>query len=91
MIWNSGSGKIKLSITKEHANRGYHQGQCDEDIKALLKEPSIAQQFSSISYQDLVECLSEYGAWDEVELSNRHDNEMRLLWIACADLVEDQI
>ena len=87
-IWSSGSGRIELNLNPEAAARGYHPGPCDDDIAALMHNPAIAGQLAALDPAIVASELREYGAWDSEELSNHADNLMRLLWIACADLVE---
>lgn len=79
--------RFELKITKEQAKIGSHQGKCDDDIAYLLTLPEIARQFKKISPADIVDELKEYGAWDEVELSDHEANKARILWIACGDIV----
>ena len=87
-IWSSSSGRIELNINPEAAARGYHPGPCDDDIAALMHDPAIAGQLAALDPAIVASELKECGAWDSEELSNHADNLMRLLWIACADLVE---
>jgi len=86
--WSSSSGAIELALTFEQASKGYHQGQCDLDISELRSEPQISGQLDKLTPAAVHKTLKEYGAWDDVELSDHGANLDRLLWIACADLVE---
>lgn len=86
--WSSSSGRIELKLSLEDAHQGYHQGQCDADILALSEDDSIASQLSALDPALVAKELSEYGAWDEVELSDHQQNLQRLLWIASGDLVD---
>ena len=88
MIWSSSSGRIELSIPYGMESIGYHSGACDSDIAELLELQQIKAQLSGIAPQVLREELKEFGAWDDLELSNRGDNLARILWIACGDLVD---
>ena len=88
MIWSSSSGRIELNIPKGLASIGYHSGACDSDIAELMELDSIKAQLSGIPPQVLSEELREFGAWDDLELSNHGDNLARILWIACGDLVD---
>jgi hypothetical protein len=90
IYWSSSSGAIELALTFEQASKGYHQGQCDADIAELRTDPQIAEQFDKIGPAAVREILKEYGTWNEVELSDHEANLDRLLWIACADLVEQE-
>jgi hypothetical protein len=90
IYWASSSGTIELALTLEQASNGYHQGQCDLDIMALRILPDISGQLSALDRAIVRETLKEYGAWNDVELSDHEANLDRLLWIACADLVEQE-
>ena len=87
-FWTSSSGRIELNIPKGLASIGYHSGSCDSDIEDLMQLDSIKAQLSGIPPQVLSEELREFGAWDDLELSNHGDNLARILWIACGDLVD---
>jgi len=89
-IWSSSSGRIELNLSQEAAGRGYHPGPCDDDIAALMHDPAIAKQLAALDPAIVASELKEMGAWDAVELSNHADNLMRLLWIACGDLVDQE-
>lgn len=88
MYWTDSHGFIELSITKAQAHIGHHKGQCDSDIQVLRCVPAIKGQLSRLDPVKVREVLREYGAWDQVELSNHDANLDRLLWIACGDIVE---
>lgn len=85
----SGSGRIELELTLEQAQSGHHQGQCDDDVRALSQVPEIRTQLDAIDAATLRAELREYGAWDESELADHEQNLQRLLWIACGDVIEE--
>lgn len=87
--FSTGSGRIELEIERDDASSGSHQGQCDDDIQALLRVPYIADQLSEIDPALLASELKEYGAWDETELADHGQNLARILWIACGDITEE--
>ena len=90
MAWyTSGCGRIELEMTLEQAASASHQGQCDDDVKALSEEPGIAAQLAKVDPALLREELREYGAWDVVELADHRQNLQRLLWLAAGDIVND--
>ena len=88
MIYTTGSGKIELQITKKQAQKGYHSGQCDQDIAELRQIPAIKRQLAKIDEAVLVDELKHWGAWSDEELQNHGENLYRILWLACADIVE---
>ena len=61
MYWNSSCGKIELKITKAQAASASHQGQCDDDVKALSEVPAIKRQLAKIYPVLLANKLREYG------------------------------
>jgi len=89
MYYTTGSGRIELQITKKQAGIGSHAGQCDNDVAYLRTLPTIKRQLDKIDAEVLKAELAEYGAWDEIELSNHDENLTRLLWLACGD-IQDQ-
>jgi hypothetical protein len=89
-IWSSSSGLIELEISLDQANGAYHQGQCDDDVKALSNEPDIQSQLAKLNPETVRNELREYGAWDEKELADHDQNLQRLLWLAAADITEQQ-
>ncbi len=80
--------RFEIQLTKEQAQIGYHQGQCDEDITYLLKNPKISRQFKKIDKDSIRAELKEYGAWDEKELEDDAQNQNRIVWLAAANIKE---
>ena len=91
MYWTESLGRIELQITKKQADSCSHAGQCDLDVEALMQNPSIARQLKKLDPAIVVACLKEYGAWNELELSDHKENLTRLLWCACCDISEGNI
>ena len=87
-MWHSGNYGNELNITKAQAAIGSHQGACDSDIAYLRTVPSIKRQLAKLNPETLRKELKDYGAWDEVELSDHDSNLTRWLWIACSDICE---
>lgn len=81
--------RFTIEMTKDQAFSVSHQGQCDDDVKELLKNTKIKRQLKKISDDDLKKELKEYGAWNNEELENRKDNEERIIWIAGCDIREE--
>jgi hypothetical protein len=75
-----------IEMTQEQAESASHPGPCDNDVAYLLTLPEIQSQLAEISSEDLVSELFEYGAWDSEELSERDDNEARIIWIAAGSI-----
>lgn len=91
MYWTESLGRIELQITKKQAQSCSHAGQCDVDVEALKLNPSIARQLKKLDPGIVAACLKEYGAWNELELSDHKENLTRLLWCACCDISEGNI
>lgn len=81
---------VEFVIDPEDARSGYHQGQCDADIAALLALPYLAEQLARIPAESLRKELREYGSWDDAELQDHAQNLARILWLACAESVETE-
>jgi hypothetical protein len=88
--WSCGSGYVELAISRPHARSAYHQGQCDGDVEALSSVPYIAKQLAALKPERVVLTLREYGAWDDTQLADHNENLQRLLWLSCADIVEER-
>ncbi len=88
MWFTTSSGRIELQMTKDQARGASHQGQCDDDVKALSEVPAIARQLVKIDPALLRDELREYGAWDDDELQDHAQNLQRILWLAAGDIVD---
>jgi hypothetical protein len=91
MYWTESLGRIELQITKKQADSCSHLGQCDVDVEALKLNPSIARQLKKLDLVIVSAALKEYGAWNDLELSDHNENLTRLLWVACCDISEGNI
>lgn len=83
------SNRFTLELTEDQAVDGSHQGDCTDDIRALVNIPEIASQFETIPPDSIRKELREYGAWDDTELADDAANRERILWIACGDIREE--
>jgi hypothetical protein len=86
--WTSGSGRIELRIAESDISRGFHTGDCEDDVRSIAAEPYMAEQLATVNDDTLREHLAEYGAWNIDELSGRDANLRRLVWLACGDLFD---
>jgi hypothetical protein len=89
IFWSSSSGRVELQLTVGEAHRGYHSGDCEADIVELMRDPAIRGQLEGLDPDTVAHELRDTGAWTDAALLDREANLMRLLWIACADLVDD--
>jgi hypothetical protein len=82
--------RFEISLTKEQASSCSHQGDCSEDVRALIRyNKSIARQLDKLSPDDIRAELKEYGAWDTEELADDEKNRERILWIAAGNISEE--
>lgn len=87
--FSSSSGRIELCMTADDAHGASHQGQCDDDVRALSRDPEIAAQLERIDPALLAAELKEYGAWEPHELADHKQNLQRILWLAAGDITEE--
>ncbi len=80
-----------LRITLQDAIQCSHSGDCENDVLTLLKKRYIKKQVQTLCPIQLVKELSDYGAWDEIELSNHKQNIARWVWMSCSDISERSI
>jgi hypothetical protein len=78
---------FEIEMTQKQAISASHQGPCDLDVKALLHIPAIKKQLARIPDDVLAAELYDYTDWD---VSNRAENEERIIWIAAGDITEDR-
>lgn len=87
-----GNGYIELEIPNDIVNTCYHGGECVCDIENALKDDFIRAQMDDISDERLIASLSEvWHDTEDITNADRHTNEMRALWIACGNIIEDNI
>ena len=84
LVWCSGDGAIEVKMTLEQAQSASHQGDCAEDVKALVRKLDLALDPDAVRA-----ALGPYGAWDDVALADDRENMQRLIWIAACDLNEE--
>jgi hypothetical protein len=87
--YSSGSGRIEFQMTIAQAKSASHQGQCDEDVRALSKVPAVAVQLAEIKPEVLRDELDEYGSWDAEELADHNQNIQRILWLAAGNILDE--
>lgn len=81
--------RFEISMTLNEARSASHQGDCEADVIDLLKTAKIKRQLKKISAADLRSELYEYGAWSDEELQDREANEMRIVWLAAGNIVDE--
>lgn len=81
---------ITFSMTTKQARSAYHAGPCYANVEKLRQVKSIRIKLRAITDQELISALKPYGAWDDTELKDRKENELRFLWLAAAEIVETE-
>ena len=81
--------RFTLRMSKKQARAAYHQGACDDDVVALLRDNRIRAQLSAIGPDAIAAELATYGAWDADQLADPDDNHARIVWIAAANICDD--
>ena len=82
--------RFELAMTLDNARSASHQGQCDDDVRALSEVPGIRQQLDALDPEKVRAELKEYGAWDAEDLADHEQNLQRVLWLAACNIVEGQ-
>ena len=87
-LYNYSNYGNDLRLTRKDAESATHSGDCEDDVIILMEKKYIKKQLDLIDPSQLVKELSEYGAWDDEELSDHNDNLKRWVWISAGDIVE---
>lgn len=82
--------RFELKMTLAEAQGASRQGQCDDDVAALVREPKIRRQLDKIDPAKIAAELEEYGAWDAEELADAEQNRHRIVWLAAGNIVEER-
>lgn len=85
-LWYSGNS-VELQMTLEQAQSVSHSGPCDADVEEVVK--ALRPSLIKLDRLDVVKELTQYGAWNEVELMDRAQNLRRLVWVAGNSIVEE--
>jgi len=80
--------RFSINLTKAEALSASHPGDCDADVKALLRIPRVRRQLERLGNDAIRAELKEYGAWTDAELRDIADNFQRLVWLAACDIRE---
>jgi hypothetical protein len=77
-----------ITLSEDVVRQCSHSGSCDNDVAECRELPEVKRQLDAINPKQLAKELKEYGAWDEIELSNHSANIDRILWIAAGDIMD---
>lgn len=86
-MWYSGN-YTELQMTKAQAESVSHSGDCELDVKELVKVPAIARQLKKLDPDNIRKEIKETGAWDDTELQDNEQNLIRFVWIAGCEITE---
>lgn len=89
-IFVDGCGYIELELPVLCIQCCYHSGECDADCEHWIETEFIRNQFDAISDETLIKSLCE--VWDDADAiknADRKTNEIRALWIACGNAVDN--
>ena len=75
-----------LYFTRQDVDSMPLSGACDNIVSVIANKPYIVRQFAAIDNSKLIKELTEYGAWDVIELQDKQANIERIIWIACSDI-----
>jgi hypothetical protein len=88
-LWNDTNYGNDLRLTRADAAMCSHSGNCDNEVEYVKNKPYVKKQLSALLPEKLKKELAEYGAWDDVELSNHDQNLTRWVWISAGDINEN--
>jgi hypothetical protein len=77
-----------LYFTRQDVDSMPFSGTCDDTVNVIANKPYILRQFNAIDNSVLIKELTEYGAWDDIELQDKQANIERVIWLACSDIKE---
>lgn len=81
-----GDHGIEFMLTTEQVKACSHSGDCEDDVRAVVSEPSVRAQLNQLAPTAIAEALKPYGAWDETDLLDAEMNEIRFVWMAASDI-----
>jgi hypothetical protein len=80
---------FSLQLTRDQAESTFHQGDCLNEVRELLKNKNIERQLNKIDPEDIRRELKSTGGWESEELTDNEANRERILWIAAGNIVEE--
>lgn len=82
--------RFELRLPGECVADCSHQGDCDADVQNWVDKVRAQIEADNFTNKPTSEKfraeLSEYGAWDEIELADDAANFKRLIWIAAGNI-----
>lgn len=79
--------RFTITMTYDQARECGGPGDRTRQVRDLWE----VMDLSFIDDEELIAELSEYGAWDTEELQDRDENEMRIIWLAAGNILEEEM
>lgn len=81
--------RFTLSLPGDEIDAFPPCGDATDAVETILQYASVSAQLDAIGAAKICDELSEYGAWDDEELSDNDKNRMRIVWIAAGKIKEE--
>lgn len=79
--------RFEFQLPVECVNACHHTGACDSDVEFWQ---SRVNRPSEMTPEKLRAELSEYGAWNDYELSDDAANWRRIIWLAAGNIQDER-
>lgn len=80
---------LEIEMSLDDAESCSHQGECFEDVQALVATPAIALQLDNIGAEAIRAAMKESGGFSAEELADDDANRNRAVWMAACDIREN--
>ena len=90
-LFNSSNYGNDLRLTRSDALLCSHSGDCESDVLTIMNKNYVKKQLVTFEPEKLKKELKEFGAWDEIELSNHVANLKRWVWLSAVDISENNL
>lgn len=61
-----------------------------ESIEYWLKNSDLAAQLNDVPMLHKIAYLKGFGAWDNDELQDEHENDLRIIWTLCGQVRDEE-
>lgn len=81
--------RFVIRVTRKQAESAYHRGDCEDDVKALVRgSKALRGQLVKISDDDLIDELANQGISRD-EMGDREWMENMVVWVACGNIIDE--
>ena len=84
-----GCGFVEIALTEELARKGYHSGECEQDVYEVMEDDTVRGQLDKLTDEQIDKCLGECLSDDDYLHYTRKRKENLLVWLACAEWIEN--